>query len=853
MKSDISEGPLILIADDDQVILQLIEKILSDSGYSVATADNGRNALLALNKAKPELILLDVMMPEMNGYEVCSRLQENQETAYIPVIFVTALGDEQNKAKAFSAGGADYLVKPVNRDTLLKTVAIHLKTKSRWNKFKKEISTWDIAQPLNFTKFKDSLAKKIDLPPARREELSQIKVSELYSRANNFNLNAAELTRYIAEFSGMNYLPNINPESVQLGKMPKLFCKKNNLIPIKDESGKNIFVISNPFDWELLDLLGSYFKNQPYDLALADPNTITSLFIDESLEKEEAPSIKDREEIEKPGIEPAASLSEQESAEHPIISVANNMLESAVNERASDIHVEPKEGNTVVRFRIDGNVKEMFTIKKEKGIRLISRFKVLADMDIAEKRKPQDGALAAIIDNKTYNLRLATLSTIYGESLIIRLLAAYAKAKELQELGMTDEQSNTLIHLANRNQGLILVVGPTGSGKTTTIYSLLHKIDYNNRSIVSVEDPVEYRIPFINQEQVREKGKVTFEALLKSVVRQDPDVLFLGEVRDNYSATTAMNFASTGHLTISSLHTSNTTTAIFRLERLGIDRRTMADSFIGIIAQRLLKKLCPHCKETVPISEEERKMLLPFTSEIPLKVAHPAGCSKCNNTGYYGREGIYEILDFDREISEAVRSNITISDIRSLARKRGDHLISHHALEKVKKLIFPPKDVYENVLVEETGFQKVTPEIIAPKAQPPGKKREDKRRILVAEDDKVPRALITRLLENSGYTVTIAEDGIDALLHMGETQYDLILSDINMPNLDGFKLLEMKNQKGIETPVIFITGSSSSEDKKRGFELGAADYIKKPIEKEALLLSVKNVIEKQKKEQDKND
>ena len=184
-------------------------------------------------------------------------------------------------------------------------------------------------------------------------------------------------------------------------------------------------------------------------------------------------------------------------------------------------------------------------------------------------------------------------------------------------------------------------------------------------------------------------------------MRQDPDVLFLGEIRDDYSATTAMNFASTGHLTITSLHTSNTTTAIFRLERLGIDRRTMADSFIGIIAQRLLKKLCPYCKKIVPISEEERKMLLSYTAEIPLKVAHPAGCSRCNNTGYYGREGIYEILDFDRQISEAVRSNITISEIRSLARKRGDYLISHHALEKVKKLIFPPKDVYENVLVEK--------------------------------------------------------------------------------------------------------------------------------------------------------
>jgi len=838
-----SEKPLILITDDNQVTLRLIERILSDGGYSAVTADSGENALLKVNKAKPDLILLDVMMPKMNGYEVCSRLQEDRETAYIPVIFITALGDEQNKAKAFSVGGADYLVKPIKRDTILKAVAKHLKTKSHWNKLKKEKTLWDIAQPLSFTKFKDFVAKKIDLLPARREELSQIKVSELYSKVSDFNLSTTELTHYIVEFSGMNYFPTINPESVRLGKLPKHFCKKNNVMPIKDKSGKDVFVISNPFDWELLDLLKSSFINQAYDLALANPNTIASLFIDESLDKEETPSFKDWEEIEKTIMEPSEGLSEQEIAKRPIIAIANSMLQSAVNERASDIHVEPKEGNTVVRFRIDGDMKEMFSLKKRTGIMLISRLKTLADMDIAEKRKPQDGSLAAIIDKKTYNLRLTTISTIYGESLIIRLLAAYAKAKELQELGMTDEQSKTIINLANRTQGLILIVGPTGSGKTTTVYSLLHRMDYKKRSIISVEDPVEYRIPFINQEQVREKGKVTFEALLKSVVRQDPDVLFLGEIRDNYSATIAMNFASTGHLTLTSLHTSNATTAIFRLERLGVDRGTMADSFVGITAQRLLKRLCPYCKETVPISEKEKKMLVPYTDEIPKKVAHPVGCARCNNTGYYGREGIYEILNFDSEISEMVRSNLSISEIRSFAQKRGDYLISHHALEKAKSLIFSPIDVYEQVLVEEVGFQKVTPEIIVPSAQLPEEKKEDKRQILVAEDDKVTRVLISRLLENSGYTVTTAEDGIDALLRMAEVQYDLILSDISMPNLDGFKLLEMKNQKGIETPVIFLTARARSEDEKRGFELGAADYIKKPIQKETLLLRVKNVLE----------
>lgn len=846
------ERPFILAVDDKQIYLRLIERTLSKKGYDVTTATSGKDAFLVLKETKPDLILLDVTMPEMDGYEVCSRLKENEETSFIPVIFVTALRDEQDKAKAFAVGAADYIVKPIQRDQLLNAVAKHLETKSRWNSFKKEVSLWDIAQPLNFTQFKDYLADQTDLSPNKREELSRIKISEIYSAADHFNISASELVQYIVEFSGMKYLSAINPESLQLGKLPTPFCQKNCIIPIKDSSGKDVFVVSNPFDWELLDLLKSSFKNQAYELALARPNTISSLFIEEGLEREEALSVEDEQKMEKAVITPDTSVTKEDIAIHPIITIANSMLNSAVVERASDIHIEPKEEYTVVRFRVDGDMKEMYSIKKKTSVMLISRLKILSGMDIAEKRKPQDGAFAAVIDNKTYNLRLATTSTIHGESLIIRLLNAYEKPKDLIGLGMTEEQSENLTRLIKRTLGLILVVGPTGSGKTTTIYSLLHKIDYVTRSITSVEDPVEYRIPFINQEQVKEKGKVTFDSLLKSVVRQDPDVLFLGEIRDNYSATTAMNFASTGHLTITTLHTSNATTAIFRLERLGVDRGTMADSLIGIVAQRLLKKLCSDCKEIVPISEEERNMLSPFTSDVPLKVARPVGCAKCNNTGYRGREGIYEILNFDPGISEMVRNNTSISEIRAFSHKRGDFLISDHALEKAKSFILSPTDIYNKVLVEEQGLQKITPETRAPQTKPLEQKIEDKKQILVVEDDRVTQTLISRLLEKSGYSVTVAEDGIDALLRMSETQFDLILSDINMPNLDGFKLIEIKNQKGIDTPVMLLTASESTEDEIRGYELGAVDCIKKPIQKEILLLRVKALTKRQKGEQDKN-
>jgi len=305
-----------------------------------------------------------------------------------------------------------------------------------------------------------------------------------------------------------------------------------------------------------------------------------------------------------------------------------------------------------------------------------------------------------------------------------------------------------------------------------------------------------------------------------------------------------MDFASTGHLTITTLHTSNATAAIFRLERLGVERGAMADTILDVVAQRLLKKLCPHCKKIVSISKKEIDMISPFTDVIPSQVAHPVGCPECNNTGYFGREGVYEILEFDAEISGMVRSNIPISEIRSIARKRGDYLISQHAVEKTRNLIFTPEDVYENILIEDLELEWSKPEKAAPETATPSTKKAGQKSILIVDDDEDTRKLIARHLENQGYRVTIFEDGIDALLCLAKKSFDLILSDVNMPNLDGFKFLEMINQKELEVSVIFLSSRDRAEDERKGLELGAMDYIKKPIQKEILLLRVKSALEK---------
>jgi type II secretory ATPase GspE/PulE/Tfp pilus assembly ATPase PilB-like protein/DNA-binding response OmpR family regulator len=832
-----------------------MERFLSNNGYTVIAADGGRRGLDAMSEVKPDLILLDVMMPEMDGYEVCARLQQNSETAYIPVIFITALGEEQDKARAFAVGAVDYLVKPVQKATLLEKARTHLKTHIQWKALKKgDTPSRDATEPSDFPQFKQFLFEQLNLDPAMQDQCTPTPPAHVYSLARSLGITNNQMAKYIAEFLKLPYCSQINPYEVKLGVLPIPFCKTNLVVALGDGAAGSTFALSNPFNWEVLDNLQKISgKDTTLKLAVTEPEHIELLFKHESALGAETPTKKavigeGVQKIEEPTRQfptegPVEQISEADIKKHPIIYIANTMINKAVAERASDIHIEPKEEETVVRFRVDGDLKDSFALKKNTGVMLISRLKVLGGLDLAERRKPQDGSFAASINNKTFKLRLATTSTPYGESLVIRLLEPSAKPKDLKELGMMDQQVASMIEFANRTHGVILIVGPTGSGKTTTIYSFISHIDCQSRSLMSVEDPVEYSIPFANQQQVNEKAGVTFESLLKSAVRQDPDILFLGEVRDPYSAKMSMDFASTGHLTITTLHTSNATTALFRLERLGIDRGTMADTLVGVVAQRLLKSLCPHCKQITQISAEERAMLAPFTDETPAQVAHPVGCPKCNNTGYFGREGIYEIIKFDHAISEMARSGAPIAEIRNTIRDRGDFLISSHAVEKVKELSCSPQDIYEQVLVEELAFEAKRSHEES-QHTPLSEEVKDAISILVVEDDHDSRRLITRFLENNGYNVTPAEDGVSALLQLGKDTFDLIISDVNMPNLDGFKLLEMKGQKGIETPVIFLTSRSDPEDMSRGLGLGAEDYITKPTKKNILLTKVNNVLEK---------
>jgi type II secretory ATPase GspE/PulE/Tfp pilus assembly ATPase PilB-like protein/DNA-binding response OmpR family regulator len=837
---------VILCIDDDRDVRNLLEKILTGAGYTVTAAGDGRQGLIEARKRTPDLILLDVMMPEIDGFSVCTQLQANQVTAYIPVIFLTALDSEEDRAKSFAVGAVDYLAKPVQKESLLAKVEEQLKTRLHWKELKKRVVLGDgTVKSMNFSRFKESLIERLELSQELRDRLAGTGPLDIYKICEPLGVAQRQMTAWMADFLSFPLLSRINPANLLLGFIPASFARENHVVAMSDETSEKSFILSNPFDWMLIDTLKNFFGLQPGTLLnLAEPHHIEALF-EKPLEKLVTMSAIREEKPSEIPAEPTEKILLNDVEKGPVVVIANNILSSAVYERASDIHIEPKADQTMIRFRIDGDMRDIYSLKNATGIMLISRLKAIAGLDITEKRKPQDGAVEAVISGRTFKLRLATTSTPSGESLIMRLLEPEIKANELHSLGMTDDQVLMIMDSTNRHQGLLLIVGPTGSGKTTTIYSLLSHIDCQTRSLISVEDPVEYRIPFANQQQVNEKGGVTFDALLKSSVRQDPDILFIGEVRDNYSAKVAMDFASTGHLTISTLHTSNATTAIFRLERLGISRGMMADSILGIVAQRLMKKLCPHCKVVKPISDKERDQLRSFMAEIPSETAHPVGCPQCGQTGYFGREAVYEIIRFDPEVADMVRSEKPIAGIRSFIQQRGDYLISNHAAEKVRTLTIALKDVNEKILLEEKVPRKIMPASMD--VQGALDRGKVTGAILLVEDDDDTQKLITRILESVPYDVTIAEDGIEALTRLEQKDFDLILSDINMPNLDGFKLTEMINQKGIIAPIIFLTGSTSEQDEIRGFELGALDFIKKPIRKELLLSRVRNVLNKREK------
>ncbi|MEQ1905804.1 MAG: ATPase, T2SS/T4P/T4SS family [Pirellulaceae bacterium] len=368
----------------------------------------------------------------------------------------------------------------------------------------------------------------------------------------------------------------------------------------------------------------------------------------------------------------------------PVITLVNSTLFDAVKSRASDVHFQPYEDRLVVRFRIDGVLYDTFTIPKAVQEEVLSRVKVLGNMNIAEKRLPQDGRSTVQLGDRLIDLRIASLPTSFGERIVVRLLDKSARLYTLGELGLNEQMLERFRRLIHLEHGLVLVTGPTGAGKSTTLYAALQEIDTKNRNVVTLEDPIEYQLEGISQTQVNERKGLTFASGLRNVLRQDPDIIMVGEIRDQETAEMAIQSALTGHLVFSTLHTNDAASAVTRLIDLGIEPYLVASSLIGVLAQRLVRRICESCRQEMPAQNLDLFQLTDKSQGAgPHRVFQGRGCATCRSTGYFGRIGVFELMAIDEKIQSLIQKKSDSSQIRQTANQNGMRLLQEDGLEKI--------------------------------------------------------------------------------------------------------------------------------------------------------------------------
>lgn len=465
-----------------------------------------------------------------------------------------------------------------------------------------------------------------------------------------------------------------------VGKIPESLAKKHGIIPIKKENNLLTVATSDPLNFYAIDDVKN-ITGMEVAVVITPPKDILGA-IDRYYGSEIAE--KAFEELKKEysniNLEGLSELSASEVASAPVVRLINSILQHAIKSNASDIHIEPTVSNLKVRFRIDGELQEVMTSSMTAHPAIITRIKIMGQMDIAEKRIPQDGRIETELDGMSIDLRISILPTVYGEKVVIRILGGSSGAMSREQLGISERNSVLFDKIAKSPNGIILVSGPTGSGKTTTLYTLLREINKPNVNIITVEDPVEYKLEGINQVQVNVKAGLTFANGLRSILRQDPDIIMIGEIRDGETAQIAIRASITGHLVLSTIHTNDSASSVVRLIDMGVESYLVSSSLVGVVAQRLVKNICPRCKTAYRPSHSEM-LLLKMKEPVPLYKGE--GCPACNFTGYKGRSGIHEILVITREIRDLINRGASTDQLQQMSIRQGTTTLRDSCTELV--------------------------------------------------------------------------------------------------------------------------------------------------------------------------
>ena len=498
-------------------------------------------------------------------------------------------------------------------------------------------------------------------------------------------LNHEDVILALAEHLSMEYIrldenSKMNIVDMDIARiLPESIAKRFCLVAINEVDDKVVVVMADPLNVVALDTVALKINRQ-IKPAISSPREINKaielIYHGSDLEEQQLRTLVEGE-VEQEGIlseevEEADTSSEEDANKAPVIRFVDLLMSQAVKSRASDVHIEPQEKTMMVRMRIDGVLRDMVPPAKKMQAAVIARIKIIARMDIAERRLPQDGRFKMKTSGRYIDVRVSVIPTIYGEKVVMRILDASAVKHELEQLGLEPELLEEFKGMLARPHGIMIVTGPTGSGKSTTLYSALNYVKDPTKNITTVEDPVEYRLAGINQIQIKPEIELDFAKCLRAILRQDPDIILIGEIRDKETVEIAIKASLTGHLVLSTFHTNDAPSAISRLLYMGIERYLLASSLNLVVAQRLVRKICEHCKEPVTLSEEALKRL-----KIDPKKAGDAvfyrgkGCVACGGTGCLGRLPIFEFLVIDDEIRELIVADSSEAQIRKASRKKG--------------------------------------------------------------------------------------------------------------------------------------------------------------------------------------
>lgn len=479
-------------------------------------------------------------------------------------------------------------------------------------------------------------------------------------------------------------LQDISIDEEILNLVPPNILKKHKMIPFEySRTGMNVLrvAMSDPMNMAAMDDI-NIITNLQVEPVVATPRDVM-LALDRYYGQAEVNSA-----LEEYVKEKTSQMAEQEDIysddinNSPIVQLVKTMIEQAVRQRASDIHIEPMEKQVRVRYRIDGALYEKAAYNISLLPALVARIKIIGGMDISEKRKPQDGRITQVVDRREFDIRVSILPTVYGEKIVMRLTSKNALSREKSQLGLKPHDLQKFDHILKNPHGILLVTGPTGSGKSTTLYTALSELNKEDVNIITVEDPVEANIDGINQVQVNNKADLTFASALRSILRQDPDIIMIGEIRDQETASIAVQASITGHLVVSTLHTNSAASTITRLVDMGIEPYLIADSTVGVIAQRLVRRLCPDCKRAKKADAEDLEMLMRKPEE-DLTIYEPCGCAKCDGTGFHGRIGVYEIMEVTPQLKHIISKGGEVEAIKAQALKDGMHTLRMSATELV--------------------------------------------------------------------------------------------------------------------------------------------------------------------------